>query len=73
MSRFLNALFFDYYLTDSVSRNIAWDEEKSNCYSGGRNWQYLRFYLIEANSSIEYFNDNDETVLQGETQYKHAE
>ena len=27
----------------------------------------------EANSSIEYFNDNDETVLQGETQYKHAE
>ena len=26
----------------------------------------------EANSSIEYFNDNDETVLQGETQYKHA-
>ena len=26
----------------------------------------------EANS-IEYFNDNDETVLQGETQYKHAE
>ena len=28
---------------------------------------------FEANSSIEYFNDNDETVLQGETQYKHAE
>ena len=28
---------------------------------------------LEANSSIEYFNDNDETVLQGETQYKHAE
>ena len=27
----------------------------------------------EANFSIEYFNDNDETVLQGETQYKHAE
>ena len=27
----------------------------------------------EANSSIEYFNDNDETVLQGETQYKYAE
>ena len=31
------------------------------------------FTDIEANSSIEYFNDNDETVLQGETQYKHAE
>ena len=30
-------------------------------------------YFNEANSSIEYFNDNDETVLQGETQYKHAE
>ena len=30
-------------------------------------------WVIEANSSIEYFNDNDETVLQGETQYKHAE
>ena len=29
--------------------------------------------MYEANSSIEYFNDNDETVLQGETQYKHAE
>ena len=28
--------------------------------------------IFEANS-IEYFNDNDETVLQGETQYKHAE
>ena len=28
---------------------------------------------VEANSSIKYFNDNDETVLQGETQYKHAE
>ena len=27
----------------------------------------------EANSSIECFNDNDETVLQGETQYKYAE
>ena len=40
----------------------------------------ITFYLLEdsqslneANSSIEYFNDNDETVLQGETQYKHAE
>ena len=29
--------------------------------------------IDEANSSIKYFNDNDETVLQGETQYKHAE
>ena len=37
-----------------------------------------KFYITsdiisEANSSIECFNDNDETVLQGETQYKYAE
>ena len=33
----------------------------------------LFLVAFEANSSIKYFNDNDETVLQGETQYKHAE
>ena len=33
----------------------------------------IRYKLTEANSSIECFNDNDETVLQGETQYKYAE
>ena len=37
-------------------------------------WLSEKVVIInEANSSIEYFNDNDETVLQGETQYKHAE
>ena len=52
------------------------------CYEGveeGDLVVILSFYgeadgrVFEANSSIEYFNDNDETVLQGETQYKHAE
>ena len=34
---------------------------------------FLEAAHTEANSSIECFNDKDETVLQGETQYKYAE
>ena len=52
--------FVDSWLTASLS----WKCSQRKAFT---------LFVVEANSSIKYFNDNDETVLQGETQYKHAE
>ena len=52
-----------------------WREQEKSEYLFVQTWYLYEDMIIifEANSSIEYFNNNDETVLQGETQYKHAE